>query len=80
MVRTVILIKWKCLYCSYFKQELERETDPFRRNLLLQEIRRVEQRILELMREERMRIEQENRNMETALAMLKEREKQNKKK
>ena len=76
----LILLKRKCFYFSYFKQELERETDPFRRNLLLQEIRRVEQRIIELMQEERMRVEQENRNMETALAMLQEQEKQNKKK
>ena len=76
----LILLKQKCFYCSYFKQELERETDPFRRNLLLQEIRRVMQQIVELTQEERMRREQVNRNMETAVAMLKEQKKQNKKK
>ena len=89
----LILLKRKCFYFSYFKQELERETDPFRRILLLQEIRRVEQKKIKLIQEERMRIDQKNRNLETALAMHnrkrnletalamhKEREKQNKKK
>ena len=76
----LILLKRKCFSFSYFKQELERETDPFRRNLLLQEIRRVMQQIVELTQEERMRREQVNRNMETAVAMLKEQKKQNKKK
>ena len=76
----MILLKRICFSFSYFKQELERETDPFRRNLLLQEIRRVMQQIVELTQEERMRREQVNRNMETAVAMLKEQKKQNKKK
>ena len=89
----MILLKRICFSFSYFKQELERETDPFRQNLLLQEILRVKQKRIQLIQEERMRMEQENRNLETALAMqnrnhkleialamLKEREKQNKKK
>ena len=51
----------------YFKQELERETEQFRRNLLLQEIRNVETRILTLIREQKAQIEWENRLMQAAL-------------
>ena len=51
----------------YFKQELERENDQFRRNLLLQEIRNVETRILTLIREQKAQIERENRLMQAAL-------------
>jgi|688.fasta_scaffold26703_1 hypothetical protein len=40
----------------FFKQELERETDPFRRNLLLQQIRDVEQRILDRLNEQRAQV------------------------
>ena len=54
----------------YFKLELSREQDPFRRNLLLVQIRDTEQRILNLMREESARLARENRNMEEALAMI----------
>ena len=54
----------------YFKLELSREQDPFRRNLLLTEIRNTEQKILDLMREESARLSRENRNMEEALDML----------
>ena len=55
---------------KYFKYELERENDPFRRNLLLREIARVERLILDHMREERSRIDRENRNMEAALDII----------
>ena len=51
----------------YFKQELERENDQFRRNLLLQEIRNVETRILDLLREQKAQIQRENRLMQAAL-------------
>ena len=44
-----------------------------------QEIARVEQRILDLMREERNRIDRENRNMEEALEIIRKREQQKKK-
>ena len=54
----------------YFRYELERENDQFRRNLLLREIARVERLILDHMREERNRIDRENRNMETALDII----------
>ena len=53
----------------YFKLELAREQDPFRRNLLLVRIRDTERQILDLMRAESARLERENRNMEEALAM-----------
>ena len=43
------------------------------------EIARVEQRILDLMREERNRIDRENRNMEAALEIIRKREQQKKK-
>ena len=44
-----------------------------------QEIARVEQRILDLMREESNRIDRENRNMEEALEIIRKREQQKKK-
>ena len=54
----------------FFRYELERERDPFRRNLLLREIARVERLLLDHMREERNRIDLENRNMEAALDII----------
>ena len=54
----------------YFRYKLERENDPFRRNLLLREIARVERLILDHMREERSCIDRENRNMEAALDII----------
>ena len=53
-----------------FRSELERENDPFRRDLLTQEITRVERLILDHLREERNRIDRENRNMEAALDII----------
>ena len=58
----------------FFKFELERETDPFRRNLVLRQIARVEQQILRLMIQERERIDQQNRNMERFLEIIRKRE------
>ena len=58
----------------YFKLELEQENDAFRQNLLLQEIARVEQCILNLMRQERNHIDQENRNMSAALEIIRKQE------
>lgn len=61
----VVLPRFIIKFCffRYFKQELERERDPYRRNLLREELRKAEQKAIDLMREERLRIEQENRNM-----------------
>ena len=63
----------------YFKLELERERDPFRRNLLLEQIRDTEQRILNLMRQESARLARENQNMTEALDMIKKAEARKKK-
>lgn len=54
----------------FYKLELAREQDPFRRNLLLVQIRDTEQKIVNLMRQESERLSRENRNMEEALDML----------
>jgi len=58
----------------FFKFELEGETDPFRRNLVLRQIARVEQQILRLMIQEREKIDQQNRNMERFLEIIRKRE------
>ena len=58
----------------FFKFELEREHNPFRRNLVLRQIARVEEDILRLMRQERERIDQENRIMERFLEIVRKRE------
>ena len=63
----------------YFKLELEREQDPFRRNLLLVQIRDTEQKILNLMRQESARLARENQNMTEALDMIKKAEARKKK-
>ena len=63
----------------FFKQELERERNPFRRNLLLERIAYTEQRILDLLIEERTRLDRENRNMEIALSIIQKREQDKKK-
>jgi hypothetical protein len=39
----------------FFEQELERERDPFRRILLLRQIRDIKQEILNLLRQQRAR-------------------------
>jgi len=66
------------LIYRFFKRELEIEmagaNDEHRRMLLYTEIRNCEQRIINLMRQDRERMERENRNMEMALAIIKKRE------
>ena len=51
----------------FFRQELENERDQFRRNLLLGQIRDVQQQILNTLRAERIRVERQNQNLEDAL-------------
>lgn len=63
----------------YFKLELSRERDPFRRNLLLVQIRNTEEQILDLMRQESARLVRENQNMMEALEMIKKAEARKKK-
>ena len=63
----------------FFRVELEREIDPFRRRLLLEWIAITEQRILDLMVEEPERLERQNANMEKALAIIRKREQDKKK-
>ena len=63
----------------FFKVELERENNPFRRRLLLERIAFTEQRILDLMVEERNRLDRANRNMEFILAIIHKREQDKKK-
>ena len=64
---------------SYFQRELERENDPFRRQLLQQRIVVTQRAILALMSEERERIDRQNSNMERALEILRKREEDKKK-
>lgn len=47
----------------FFRQELATERDQFRRNLLLGQIREVEQQIVNLLRVEREQAERENKNL-----------------
>ena len=63
----------------FFRMELERENDLFRRRLLLKRIAITEQTILSLMVEERERLQRQNSNMEKALAILRQREEDKKK-
>ena len=63
----------------FFRRELERENDPFRRQLLQQRIAVTERAILALMIEERERIQRQNSNMERALELLRNREEDKKK-
>ena len=58
----------------FYKRELEREQDQFRRNLNLQRIAATQRAILALMKEERSRIDRENANMEFVLEVLRKRE------
>ena len=63
----------------YFRMELEREQDPFRRRLLMERIAITEQRVLDLMRQERQELERQTANMERARAILRKREEDKKK-
>ena len=63
----------------YFRMELEREQDPFRRRLLMERIVITEQRLLDLKRQERQELERQTANMERARAILRKREEDKKK-
>ena len=52
---------------AFFKQALETERDQFRRNILLGQIRDVNVEILRLLRQQRIRTERENQNLQEAL-------------
>lgn len=67
--KSFIIYFWLCVF-RYFKHELRHERDQFRRNLLLDQLRQAEEKVLVLMREERLRIEEENRNMLAHLRRL----------
>ena len=58
----------------FYKRELEREQDPFRRSLNQQRIAATQRAILALMKEERSCIDRENANMEFVLEVLRKRE------
>ena len=51
----------------FFQQELERERDPFRRNLLLKQICDIKKEMYKEVREERAQLERENKNFSEAL-------------
>jgi hypothetical protein len=51
----------------FFELELEMESDPFRRNLLLAQIRDIDEQILAYLRRQRDRAERQNRNLQDAL-------------
>jgi protein subunit release factor B len=51
----------------FFQQELERERDPFRRNLLLKQICDIKKEMYKEVREERAQLERENKNFSDAL-------------
>ena len=55
----------------FFRQELARERDPFHRNLLLGQIRDVEQEIYNRLHRERMELERQNQNLQDALNLAK---------
>lgn len=52
---------------TFFRRELEKEKDPLRRELILEQMVEVEKSILEILREERRQAERENRNLQEAL-------------
>jgi|APCry1669189241_1035207.scaffolds.fasta_scaffold114813_1 hypothetical protein len=60
------------LLCSYYKMELETERNPQQRQWLSRQIVAAELEVLELMRVDRERLEQENRNMEIALEKIRD--------
>ena len=63
----------------YFRMELEREQDPFRRRLLMERIAITQQRVLDLLQQERQELERQTANMERARAILRKREEDKKK-
>ena len=60
------------LLCSYYNVELETERNPQQRQWLSRQIVAAELEVLELMRVDRERLEQENRNMEIALEKIRD--------
>ena len=58
----------------YFRMGLEREQDPFRRRLLMERIAITQQRVLDLLQQERQELERQTANMERARAILRKRE------
>ena len=48
----------------HFKQELQTENNQYRRNLILEEIRKVEQAILDRILEQKAQLDRENRLMQ----------------
>jgi hypothetical protein len=57
----------------FFERELQREQNSNQRVVILEQIRNVKARILQVIEEERLLIEEENRNMERALEILQRR-------
>jgi hypothetical protein len=51
----------------FFRNELANERDQFRRNLILAQMRDIEQQILNLLRAERALLEHQNRNLQDML-------------
>jgi hypothetical protein len=60
------------LLFSYYKMELETERNPQQRQWLSRQIVAAELEVLELMRVDRERLEQENQNMEIALEKIRD--------
>ena len=60
------------LLFSYYKMELETERNPQQRQWLSRQIVAAELEVLELMRVDHERLEQENRNMEIALEKIRD--------
>ncbi len=67
----VVVIFFCSFSCRFFKQELQRETDNFRKKLLLREIQSVEQKISDVLRKEKEEMERENRKLKMILESLK---------
>ena len=59
---------------SYYKAELETERDPVTRRWLIQQLANAETEVLNILRADRERLERENRNMEEALAKIRQRQ------
>jgi hypothetical protein len=53
----------------FFRLQLETERNQFRRNLILGQIRDVEQSILNRLRQQRAQLERENKNLQDMLEL-----------
>lgn len=60
----------------YFQRLLDEERNVDMRRIIREEIRKIEELILRLMREERERLAEGNRNMEAHLALIKAKKKE----